>query len=377
MTALASRCNPGRDVAPGFSDTPTGKDSTANSELLPYEAETLPPIIARQRRAVQARCRRQRPRRPACADRAAAASGLVAAPAARVHPGRPVGAQRAARRSDSASSATAASGMTHHAGAPALAISAVAPSATATPSAVTGSSPTTNSHTARAARTQPAHAGLPTAGATGARRSHCTSPSATSSNARDDDEQRGVATRPRSRRRPRRPRRSPNEVSITPTENFIVFSGTRASGARTATPARTTTTHRDAGGHRGQADVVLAGAEREHDERDLEALEQHALERDRERVAVEARLRRLPPRGPASVSAANALASSRSAFSPAARSTALRSHCSPNTSSSAADDHAQRVDRERGQGRSERGDDHRQRRGRGADAGAAPSASCA
>lgn len=90
MTALASRCNPGRDVAPGFSDTPTGKDSTANSELLPYEAETLPPIIARQRRAVQARCRRQRPRRPACADRAAAASGLVAAPPARVHPGRPV-----------------------------------------------------------------------------------------------------------------------------------------------------------------------------------------------------------------------------------------------------------------------------------------------
>src|SRR5579884_34106 len=34
----------------------------------------------------------------------------------------------------------------------------------------------------------------------------------------------------------------PNVVSITPTANFIAFSGTRASGARTATPTPATTT---------------------------------------------------------------------------------------------------------------------------------------
>ena len=34
----------------------------------------------------------------------------------------------------------------------------------------------------------------------------------------------------------------PNDVSITPTRNFIVFSGTRASGALIATPASGTTT---------------------------------------------------------------------------------------------------------------------------------------
>ena len=33
----------------------------------------------------------------------------------------------------------------------------------------------------------------------------------------------------------------PNEHSITPTMSFIVFSGTRASGARTAKPPATTT----------------------------------------------------------------------------------------------------------------------------------------
>src|SRR5262249_13265950 len=40
---------------------------------------------------------------------------------------------------------------------------------------------------------------------------------------------------------PSAPQNSPKEVSITPTANFSAFSGTRASGARTATPAATTT----------------------------------------------------------------------------------------------------------------------------------------
>jgi len=38
-------------------------------------------------------------------------------------------------------------------------------------------------------------------------------------------------------RRPRPPQKMPNEVSITPTMNFMVFSGTPASGARSANPA--------------------------------------------------------------------------------------------------------------------------------------------
>jgi hypothetical protein len=37
----------------------------------------------------------------------------------------------------------------------------------------------------------------------------------------------------------------PKDVSMTPTMNFIEFSGTRASGARTAIPASATTTTAD------------------------------------------------------------------------------------------------------------------------------------
>src|SRR5262249_59338528 len=39
---------------------------------------------------------------------------------------------------------------------------------------------------------------------------------------------------------PSAPQNVPNVVSSTPTTNFMVFSGTRASGARTATPASPT-----------------------------------------------------------------------------------------------------------------------------------------
>ena len=57
---------------------------------------------------------------------------------------------------------------------------------------------------------------------------------------RHDHEQRGVGARPAAPA-PSAPQNVPNEVSITPTANFSVFSGTRASGARTATPAAATT----------------------------------------------------------------------------------------------------------------------------------------
>ena len=132
---------------------------------------------------------------------------------------------------------------------------------------------------------------------------------------------------------PSAPQNIPNDVSITPTKNFIVFSGTRASGARTATPAEHDDRDRDGRGRGGEADVVLARPEREHDERDLEPFEQHALERDRERVAVEPRGRRGLARA-ASVSRRTPRPRRGRALRPAERSTALRSHCSPKTSSS-------------------------------------------
>ena len=81
----------------------------------------------------------------------------------------------------------------------------------------------------------------------------------------------------------------PKEVSITPTSSFRVFSGTRASGALTAAPTATTTNTASAAAARGEAQAMLVGAHGEHDEGDLQALEQHALEADGERVAVERR----------------------------------------------------------------------------------------
>ena len=54
----------------------------------------------------------------------------------------------------------------------------------------------------------------------------------------DDDEERRVASWPVRTTPP--PQKTPNELSITATPNFIVFSGTRASWARAATPARMT-----------------------------------------------------------------------------------------------------------------------------------------
>ena len=79
----------------------------------------------------------------------------------------------------------------------------------------------------------------------------------------------------------------PKVVSITPTANFIVFSGTRGSGARTSTPTTATSNERDAGAERRERDAALRAAERQDDERDLEAFEQDALEREREAVPVE------------------------------------------------------------------------------------------
>ena len=79
----------------------------------------------------------------------------------------------------------------------------------------------------------------------------------------------------------------PKVVSSRPTANLIVFSGTRARAARARAPRRPRrrTSAAPAAG-RGEPETPLRAPERDHDEGDLEALEQHALERDREPVPV-------------------------------------------------------------------------------------------
>ena len=92
----------------------------------------------------------------------------------------------------------------------------------------------------------------------------------------------------------------------------------------------------DCGGGRadGQAQPRLHAAEADDDERDLQALEQNAFERDGERVPVHASRR--GGAEPASARPlANAAASSCRGLYPLARRTAFRSHCRPNDKSSA------------------------------------------
>ncbi len=73
---------------------------------------------------------------------------------------------------------------------------------------------------------------------------------------------------------------------MTPTTNFIEFSGTLASGARTAMPASATTITAAPAATERERQVVVVGAERQRDEHDLEALENDTLERQREGIPV-------------------------------------------------------------------------------------------
>ena len=138
---------------------------------------------------------------------------------------------------------------------------AVSAIATATPSAVRQSSPTTNSHRpqceSRASPLirRPAAGRARLASARPARRSRC-------ARARSRGEQHAgtIASSARSPPGQSAPAPSaaqniPNEQSITPTANFIVFSGTRASGARSASPRARHGEDRDRRGRRGEADM--------------------------------------------------------------------------------------------------------------------------
>ena len=79
---------------------------------------------------------------------------------------------------------------------------------------------------------------------------------------------------------------TPKLVSMTPTTVLMVFSGTSLSWRATTRPTTATSTTAAAGRQRGQAQAVLGGAEADHDQHDLGALEEDALEGHREADAV-------------------------------------------------------------------------------------------
>src|SRR5581483_3469340 len=127
----------------------------------------------------------------------------------------------------------------------------------------------------------------------------------------------------------------PNDVRSTPTANLIVFSGTRASGARTATPTAPTRTTASAApaAASGTLPCVLPNATT------MNATSSPSSSTPlnasvKPYQSTPARSTPAAPRAPSS-SWANTACSSCSALKPAARRIALRSHWSPNTSRSA------------------------------------------
>ena len=83
--------------------------------------------------------------------------------------------------------------------------------------------------------------------------------------------------------------KTPNDVSMMPTANFSVFSGTRVRGACTMTPATTTINRARTAASVGQTNVVLCTAEGDDYERHLEPLEEDTLECDRKPVPIVSR----------------------------------------------------------------------------------------
>ena len=262
-------------------------------------------------------------------------------------------------------------GISHHALTPPATRAAVAPIAITTPAAARQSSPTTKSHQnrpnarMRLMRTRPAGAA-----------SIATAPNESSTTNASTAGSDGVVAGPVARRLPRPTRRS-RRSSASRRRRTSSCSRARASSGRADEHADDRDEHeRDAGAERGEPDAALRAAERDDDERDLEPFQQHALEREREAVPVEpgALARRAAARASSS-SRAKIASSSCSALKPLARRIALRSHCSPKASSSPPTTSRSAVIGIERQRRAERGDDHRERDGRGAEARRAPSAS--
>ena len=210
---------------------------------------------------------------------------------------------------------------------------------TTTPAAMRQSSPTTKSYQKRAECGDVAHQ-APPRDDRGAR-SAAPSPSARShhsasriSSARSPPGHSRLARRARRRPGPRRPRTCRRSHSSRPTTNLMrVLRAPAPAGGVQPMPAASTITAGHGRADHGERDRVGAQAERDDDEDDLEALQEDALEGDDEGEPVEPDRRRAPACARRLDLCAKTSSSSCSAFRPAERRIALRSHCSPKISS--------------------------------------------
>ena len=212
----------------------------------------------------------------------------------------------AARHTDAASSPATATGRIHHAATLVPATSAVTPIATTTPS---GDPPVVADDEVPQEpqeRLDPAHARTASprtasgaAAQPGPPAQHRHEPERERQRQRDDRQQRRVAARPvraGALRAPEHPERGQHHPDPE-LQRVLGHAGERRVDGDAGDDHDQ---HGDAGGDRREPDVVLVGAEREHDEHDLEPLEQHALERDRERIGVKAGSHLAQRRGPPS-----------------------------------------------------------------------------
>ena len=244
--------------------------------------------------------------------------------------------RRVARPIETPSAATTAPGRIHHAATPAAAIAAVIPSAPATVSAINGSSPTRKSTRnatiertclmARRPRSQEPRSARWRRRSTRTKISELTSVNAMSAGDRP------VTARPCRTGALGRPEHAEGgQHHADPVLERVLGDPAQRSMSRGAGDHHHDDRRRR--GDRGQRQVPLVPPECHDDERDLQALQEHALKADHEAVRVEPSGSTRAAR-PAATCSAKIASSSWSALNPLARRIALRSHCRPKTSSS-------------------------------------------
>ena len=151
----------------------------------------------------------------------------------------------------------------------------------------------------------------------------------------------------------------PNAVSITPTPNFTVFSGHARQRFVDDDGGDEHDDQRGRGADRRQPDVALSAPERHHDEGDLEALEEHTLEGDGERVPVVTGFaaRGAQQRDLGLVDRLFVV----HGLEPAGAQDRLPQPLQTEQEQQGADDEPHRIDRQMRERRAEQGHDHRQR----------------
>ena len=176
---------------------------------------------------------------------------------------------------------------------------------------------------------------------------------------RDDAEQRRVAAGPRDAGA-FGAQKIPNEVSMTPTPNFNVFSGTRVSGACTITPAISTTTNAAAAPIAANPTLCCVPPNVTTMNATSRPFEEHALERDRERVPVVCRSLAVGAEQRDLGFVDRVLVVQR--LQAARAQDRLAQPLQPEDQQHRADDESQRVDRQVRERGAERGDDDGERR---------------